>query len=618
MHRKTNIFWQENRPVVFTVVFVAIYALIGFRLFAMQVINRPNFLKKSEANRIRVEAIEPSRGGIFDHDGNLLVENRPSYTVFARPWTIKKNPATISLLSQYLEIPAKTLRERIGKRGWYSFSPIPVQHDIEFPVIAALEVRRVNFPGVEFGLEAKRAYPLPEAVHLLGYVGERSKNEDNQTQGRFGLVGKHGMEVIYEEWLGGKAGVRYVQVDVSGKTLGAAPNMPSIPAENGGDVYLNIDGDLQRLAYELMDGRVGAVVAIRPDDGGILTLLSLPDYDPSIFSGVMSQETWKDISTDPGHPLLNRALQGQYPPGSTFKMVNLAAGIEEGLVNDRTTYICNGGLQIGNRFFSCWRKGGHGVVDQKKSIKESCDVFYYNVGMDLGADRMADYARRFGFGSVTGVDFDVEKSGIAPDSKYLDIRYGKGQWTRGQEANISIGQGDVLVTPIQLAVFTAAIGTGYVVKPRIADRLVNKSTGETQYIHPSKSKLDISESTRLKLKENMRSVVNEAHGTAYWLRRWDMVFSGKTGTAQNPHGEDHALFVGFAPFDEPKIAVAVVVENGEHGSTAAAPIVCKMMEEYLLKIYPGPRPPRPRIVIKPVVTDSLSATPADSLESVNE
>ncbi len=565
----------------------------------MQVINRPDFLKMAATNRIRVEVIEPIRGRIFDRYGRLLVENRPSYTLYAHPWTIRKIPSTIDSLALVLELETDVVKNRIGIRGWNTFYPTALQRDLPFAKLAELEATRLEYPGIMFRNEAKRAYPYPETVHLLGYVSERAPDEIKKERGRFGLVGKKGVELVYENWLGGEAGVRYQQVDASGRITDFLADPQPVEAKPGWDLYLNIDASLQRYAYELMDGRDGAVVALDPRNGEVLVLLSLPDYDPSVFAGVLPADVWEELTTDPGHPLLNRAVQGLYPPGSTFKMAVLAAGIEDGFVDEKYQVTCPGGMQLGRRWFKCWKGGGHGTVRRLEANQQSCDVFFYNLGLTLDVEKMEKYCRIFGLGGKTGIDMDSELPGIIPSIHYLDNKYGKGKWTRGQLANIAIGQGDVLVTPVQLAVYTAAIGTGKIVKPRLANRLIDQVEGSQRKISSEVSSLKLSTETLQVLREGMRMAVNEPGGTAYWLRSAEVVMAGKTGTSQNPHGEDHGLFVGFAPFDRPLIAVAVVVEHGEHGSTSAGPVACRLMERYIYDLYPGPRPKR---VVVPVIT----------------
>ncbi len=585
----SNSWWIKRRIWIFTFICMVLLLVIEMRLFSMQVINCPDFLKKADANRIRADIIESTRGGIFDRQGRLLVENRPAYTLYAYPWIIRKNPETIDQLEELIHLDETQLKNRINRYGWYTFKPATILRDVDFNLLACLETVKSDLPGIEFGFAPKRSYPLPEAVHLLGYVGERSENSNDFNQSRFGLVGRHGLELVYEKYLGGEPGVRYVQVDSRGRQIGVLDDPAEVKPKRGWDLHLNIDGDLQRYAFELMNGRDGAVVAIDPRDGAVLVMLSLPDYDPTLFAGVLSRDEWESLMNDPGHPLLNRVVQGQYPPGSTYKMVVLAAGIENGIVNDGFEINCTGGMQLGNRFFRCWAEGGHGLVKWKTALQRSCDVFFYTVGQELDADKMAEYASIFGFGSATGIDFNVENSGIAPGTKYLDRKYGAGKWTAGQLMNISIGQGDVLVTPLQLACYAGAIATGRLVEPHIANRLVNRESGEEIHIEPKCKQLTIQKQTLKMLREGMRMVVNEPHGTAYPQRSAEVVIAGKTGTAQNPHGEDHGLFVAFAPFENPIIAIAVVVEHGGHGSSSAAPVACDLIDRFMYSVNPGPR-----------------------------
>ncbi len=573
--------WREHRGRIYTLGVVALFGIIEILLFSMQVVNRPDFLKLAATNRIRAELIEPIRGGIYDRHGRLLVENRPSYNLYAHPWTVNRNRGTIDALVTVLGVDRDLVTHKIGSRGWNTFNPATIQRDLPMGLLARLEAIRLDLPGIDFRLEAKRSYPHPHAVHLLGYVGERGPEVSERGRGRFSLVGKQGIEQIYEEWLGGKPGVRYFQVDASGRVTAQLSDPPTVAASPGWDLFLNVDVELQNYAYRLMDGRAGAVVAIDPEDGDVLVLLSQPDYDPALFAGVMPPEVWKELESDPGHPLINRAIQGLYPPGSTFKMVILAAALEDGVIDDDFRVTCNGGLQLGRRYFRCWREKGHGTLGWPGGLQQSCDVFFYTLGLKLGIERIETYACCFGFGACNGIDLDHEQAGLAPSARFLDRKYGKGKWTRGQLANLAIGQGDMLVTPLQLAIYTAAIATGNIVQARLADRMVNPVTGEIHRVSPSSRPVKLSSETLSKLREGLRLAVNEPGGTAYHQRRRDIVIAGKTGTAQNPHGEDHGLFVGYGSFEAPVIAVAVVVEHGEHGSSSAAPVACSIIERYI-------------------------------------
>jgi len=577
----TRGWWHEKRVVIFTGIVVVAFGLLDIRLFWLQVINRPNFTRMAASNRIRIETIEPLRGRILDRNGNLLVENRPSYTLYAQPWIIRKQQGSVMNLAGILQLEPDELRQRISRRGWFTFAPSVLQRDLSWDALAALEAQMIDFPGILFRLESKRRYLCPVAVHILGYIGERDIANPQSGGIRYNLVGKRGLEKTYEKYLGGEPGVKYLEVDANGRLIGEASGKPSIPSQPGWDLYLNIDAKLQEFACELMADRTGAIVAMDPRDGAVLVLVSEPDYDPSLFTGVMPQEVWDELTSDPAKPLLNRAIQGLYPPGSTFKMVDLCAGYSEGVIGENFGVHCPGGLQIGNRWFNCWKHGGHGGMGPIDGLQHSCDVFFYTVGLRLGIERMEKYARELGMGAETGIDLDGESDGVVAGKAYLDRKFGAGKWSKALAANIAIGQGDVLVTPIQLAVYTAALATGDVVSPRLANRFVHPVTGEEMSVEPDIRPVKIDRLILLKVREAMRRVVNEPGGTAFWLKNPEIVIAGKTGTSQNPHGKDHALFVAYAPFDDPTIVVAVVVEHGEHGSSTAAPIAFKLIERYL-------------------------------------
>lgn len=607
MRKPTFHWWHERRGQFFLTFLILICATLELKLFLMQVVQRPSFLKQAAANRLRADIIEPARGRIYDRVGSLLVDNRPIYTVYALPWTIKRNLYSVPLLASTLGLDSLTVVKRISQRGWHTFQPTPVLRDVPLATLARLEAVRLDLPGVNYQLESKRNYPLPQAVHFLGYLGE-APPDPNGGAPRYGLVGRRGLEKIYEEWLGGVPGVRYLEVDANGRIHGEVNDPPPVPATAGWDLILNIDADVQRFASEQLAGRWGAVVAIDPRTGGVITLLSEPDYDPDLFAGVMPHDVWQMLQDDPAHPLINRAIQGVYPPGSTYKMTTLTAGLESGVITDGWSVFCGGGLQVGNRRFACWQKRGHGGMDWSHGLQHSCDVFFYTVGLRLGAERLGKYITEYGFGQRSGIDLDGESKGVAPTEKYLNKRYGPGKWPKGLLANISIGQGEVSVTPLQLAVYTAAIASGWMAKPRLAAGVRNAITGETRSFDASMRPLNVSQSTIRKVREAMRMVVNEPGGTAYTQRRLDITMAGKTGTAQNPHGKDHGLFVGYAPFEDPVIAVAVVVEHGLHGATSAAPLGCDVMERYISNLYPGPHPARPGWVAPPPPPEPEPAT----------
>ena len=461
-----------------------------------------------------------------------------------------------------------------------------LKRDIEFEKLAAIEASMIFLPGINLIVESQRYYPNQTATHVIGYPGEISLNELTSYKGFRGgdIVGKKGIERSYNSLLFGQRGLMVIEVDAVGnKIRDVAGTKDNIPSVNGNDVYLTIDLDIQRMAEQLLEGYSGGVVALDPTNGDVLAMASAPAYDPGVFSGVLHPEDWNELINNPAKPLINRAIQGTYPPGSTIKMAILAGALEEGIITERDKILCPGYLMVGNRPFKCWNAGGHGKVNARQAIEQSCDVYFYTIGIEMGIDKMAEYLRLFGLGSAVGLDIEGEASGLITDSQYMNRRYGKGGWRRGHLSNISIGQGDVLTTPLQLAVLCCALANrGSYFKPHLFRGTINRDPDYWEGHLPEKIEIEgISEKTWDIVLEGMYNVVQGEHGTAKWLRDPNLKIAGKTGTAQNPHGEDHALFIGFAPYDNPKIVVSALVEHGEHGSSAAAPIVVKIIQKYL-------------------------------------
>lgn len=562
-----------------------LFAALLFRVGYLQLFERERYARLSEDNRVRVKEVDPVRGMIFDRMGRILVENRPGYSVVTAPQTLLEHPAVLKRLRELLgegdeDAWLSAAKKYLGRRP-----EIRLKRDLKFEQLARLEAKMLFLPGLELKVEAKRYYPYKAAPHILGYLGEISSDELETYVGLHpgDIVGKKGVEKSCNALMFGKRGYNVIEVDAAGNKIRDIPGIRNIPPTKGSDVYLTIDLELQQLAEELLSGGQGAIVAIDPNNGDILTIASNPGYDSETFSGVVSPENWEALVSDPCKPLLNRAIQGTYPPGSTIKMTVLAAALEEGVINMDSKIVCQGFLQIGRRPFKCWSEGGHGKIGPYEAIERSCDVFCYHMGLELGIERMAEYYRAFGFANPTGIDIEGEVSGLVPDSAYMNSRYGEKQWTRGHLLNIAIGQGDLLVTPLQLAVYCAAIANrGLVPTPHLHKGTVHRHPDYWESHQPKFRKIEaVSPENFEFIREGMYRVVQAKRGTAHWLMDPNIAVAGKTGTAQNPHGEDHAWFIGFAPYDQPAIAVCALVEHGEHGSTAAAPIVFKIIKRYL-------------------------------------
>jgi penicillin-binding protein 2 len=559
-------------------------------LVKLQLIDHSEFLEKSENNRIRVVPITPRRGVVYDREDRVIIDNRPSYTVSVVPAEEVKGK-TLSNLGQVIGLDTLEISKRIKKNIVSRYQPAPVKKDIPFDVVAILEEQNRIFPGVSYQMERVRQYPVELGCEAFtGYVGEVSEEQlgkNKMYNYRLGsMIGKEGLEKYYDNLLRGNEGTAYIEVSASGQILGPYEEREKIEAVPGSDLILTIDLDLQKTGEEAIDTFCcGAIVAIDPRSGEVLAMLSYPNYDANIFSSVIPESLWLDISSDTTHPMLNRPINGLYPPGSTTKLLTVGAGLEEGIINENTTFKpCLGGMQFGNRYFRCWNPGGHGHLTAVHAIEQSCDVYMYQLGLKLGVDVMSRYFDLCGFGHPTGIDLPNEYAGLNPNSEYYDKRYGVNKWTQALALNNAIGQGEILVTPLQLAQFYCGLANnGVVYRPHIV-RKISKSSGEQISVSPVMSfKLPFSDRTLEILKEGLRLVVEGEKGTARSLRNKYYAVGGKTGTAQNPHGEDHSWFVGIAPLDNPEIVVCAIVENAGHGSEVAAPLVGKVIRTYMEK-----------------------------------
>ena len=565
---------------VFIILFLGMLVRIGY----LQLYLGKRYLQQSENNRLRVVEEDPVRGFIYDRKGRLIVENIPSYTIVGTPQNILKNYESLAKLRSIFNESDENGWE-ISARKYYSRPEIRLKRDIEFASLAAVEANQLILPGIEVKVESKRHYPYKTATHIIGFLGEINSDELVSYKGfqPGDIVGKKGMEKTCNSLLFGKKGYRVIEVDASGNRLADAYRMKNVEPRNGSDIYLTIDLELQELAEDMLAGWQGAVVAIDPANGDILVMASSPDYNPEYFAGVLKPEVWNTLVSDPAKPLLNRCIQGTYPPASTTKMAVLAAALEEKVVTAKETIVCPGFKQLGNRTFRCWNEGGHGAVNGHEAIERSCDVYFYELSLRLGIDKMAEYYRKFGLGSTTGIDVEGELPGLIPDSSYMNKRYGESDWTTGHLLNISIGQGDVLVTPLQMVVYCAGLANrGRIPVPHLFKSVLYHNPDKWEGYNPRFNQIDgISDKTYEVLLRGMLDVIQKEQGTAHWLIDPEIQIAGKTGTAQNPHGEDHAWFVGYGPFDNPRIAVCALVEHGEHGTTVAAPIVVKLIKQYL-------------------------------------
>lgn len=574
------------RPVLFLGFAGVIFLLLFLRLASLQIINGVEFRDRSDNNRIRLIEVAAPRGIIRDMHGRLLVTNTPSYSCYGVPNELWRDSEGTALLGSILEYPPSRLRSEILEPIRRSFQPVRLNRDLSFGKLSAFEEERDRIPGAFLEIEPKRFHPNSLCAHVIGYIGEISETELTEYPERKegDLVGKRGLEKLYDAQLRGKKGKRFSIVNVHGQEIEASSQFEEIAPTPGNDLWLTIDRGAQMLAESLLTDKIGSIVVIDIANGGIRACASSPTYDPDVFSGALDASDWQMLLTDERKPMLNRSIQTMYPPGSVIKMAILTEGLMSGVIDENWTAHCPGIFYVGDHPFRCWKKGGHGTVNCIRAIEASCDVFFYKVGMKLGVDGIFRALDRFHLGRKTGVDLTSEAAGLIPSTEYYDRRYGKNGWTKGYIPSITIGQGEVLVTPLQLCAYAAALGDGkFWRQPYIVEKIQNPTTGVI--ILPERAEpieLNIPENILKIVREGMRLVVWGDFGTARAQRSKIAPIAGKTGTAQNPHGDDHAWFIGIAPEASPRYAACALVEFGEHGSSMAAPLVRQMLE-YMIK-----------------------------------
>ena len=577
---------------------VALVAIVFvIKLWYLQIVKGSEYRIKSENNRIRTETVSPPRGIIYDRNGKILVENRAAFNLAVVPEDVEDMKSTLVVLSNLSGIPYEELEKNLKERKKTPFEPVVLAEDIDWKTLAKIKSEIYSLPGVIVQVEPKRHYRFPGlASHLIGYIGEVNEHElqNVKYKGKYCIgdcIGKVGIEKVYEHFLVGEPGSREVEVNAKGRKLRVLGERLPLP---GKSVFLTIDSDLQETAEKCLEGKVGAIVAIDPRNGDVLALASSPNYDENMFVRRLSRDEWNSIQTDPKKPLQNRATASMYPPGSTYKVVVAAAGLQEHVINTETNVFCPGFMKLGRRTYRCWKRGGHGNVQLYRALVESCDVYFYQLGMKLGVDRIAKYAKEFGLGQKTGIDLDRELPGLIPTAAWKKRRFGV-PWQKGETLSIAIGQGFDLVTPLQMTLAYAAIANGGTLwKPHLVRRIEDTESHETVELNPQKRwKLSISKRNLLFIKKALEGVVNDPHGTGKIAKLSDIKVAGKTGTAQVVSAaraikkgankdmfKDHAWFICFAPVDDPQIVVGVLVEHGGHGSSGAAPLARAMLEKY--------------------------------------
>jgi penicillin-binding protein 2 len=583
------------------------FFLILLTLWYIQVIKGGEYRRLSSNNCIRLRETPAARGMILDRKGRILAHNRPSFEVYLVPEDLNVNPEVLVDVGQMLNMDQEEVKGRLNsQRKRAPFRPVKIKSDIEWNELALLETSRVHLPGLFVDVRPRRSYDYGQlASHLIGYLGEIDEDELRQsgsTSYRMGdLVGKYGVEYCWESDLKGVDGGRQIEVDAVGREI---KHLRSVEPFPGNNLILTIDLDVQKVAEEAFRDKNGALIAMDPKCGRILAMVSKPSFDPDVFAGSISPDEWKSLIENPHSPLQNKGIQGQYPPGSVFKIITAIAGLETGLINPNTKLTCRGIYPYGNRNFRCWREEGHGTIDLHRAIVESCDIYFYQVGLKVGVDEIARYASEFGLGRPTGISLPHEKSGIVPSTLWKKKRLGV-PWYSGETLSLAVGQGYISATPLQILELISAIANGgKLYLPQVVERVEDVYRNTLREYPPVEvGKVNISEKTLHFIQEALMGVVHDPRGTGWACALKDVKVAGKTGTAQViriPQDfkkedierlplkyKDHAWFVAYAPFEDPIISMVVLVEHGGSGGAAAAPIARKVIEKYL-SLEPAP------------------------------
>lgn len=595
-----------HRLIIAWLFMIIALLLIVVRLFFLQVISHERYTTLSESNRLKILPLPPTRGLIYDRNGVLLAENRVSYSLEIIPEQVNDLEMTLTALSEIIAIDETDIanfKKQIRQKR--RFDTVPLRFRLTEDEVAHFSVQRHRFPGIHIVSNLSRFYPLGSSgAHMIGYVGRINEQEleviDKSNYSGSNYIGKTGVENFYEQDLHGKVGFQQVETNVQGRVLRVLERTPPIPGKN---LYLNIDMALQSFTEDLIKEERAAIVAIEPASGGVLALVSMPYYDPNLFVNGIDSKTYQSLRDSPDRPLFNRAIRGQYPPGSTVKAFVGLAGLEYGVRTEQNRTWCRGWFSLKGQShrYRDWKKSGHGSMDFHGAVEQSCDVYFYALANDLGIDRLHAFMSRFGFGKKTGIDITGELAGLMPSREWKRQAREK-PWYAGETLIAGIGQGFTLATPLQLAVATATLSSrGKFRQPRVVFTIEDTSTDEMTVV-PFTQHAGVT----LKYEQyweaaisSMEAVVHGRRGTARRVgSRSPYRFAGKTGTAQvigikqderynakklAKKFHDHALFIAFAPLENPQIAIAVIVENGGGGSSTAAPIARKVLDFYLLQ-----------------------------------
>ena len=592
---------------IFAILVVVSFLCLWMRIWYLQILKWQYLTGLSENNRVRMVTLPANRGMIKDRNGETLVSIRPAFNLYLTPEDARDLDSSLDKLSQRISFDREKLKKKMAQTK--SFQEVLIKGDIPREEVAFVEENNMSLPGIRIRAEPLRNYVFNNlASHTLGYLGEISKaslerlKDPAYRQGDF--VGKNGLENIYESLLRGKKGYKEVEVDVSGREL---KTLRKLPPESGNNLILTLDVKIQEELEKLMTETAeqnmnGSVVVMKVQTGEIIAITSKPSFDPNKFAAGISPKNWRDLVTDEWHPLQNRSIHGQYPPGSTYKIVTAIAGLGEGVIKPDTSIFCPGHFKLGRGRYRCWKKSGHGFMNLHDALVQSCDVYFYTIGHRLGIDTIAKYAKRFGLGRSTRLGLSQEKKGLVPTTQWKLLNK-KEPWQLGETISASIGQGFNLVTPIQQVIMMAAVANrGILLKPYLVKRIEGPEGQLRQEFFPEIiGQIGVDPDHLEQVRMALQDVVNGTRGTGKKSRLKNIIVSGKTGTAQVVRmksneelekGEaipvkyrDHAWFVAFAPYEKPVIAVAIIVEHGGHGGATAGPIAGKIFEKYF-NLYP--------------------------------
>lgn len=587
----------QSRLTVLQGAIAAVLALLAAFFWHLQVVRGKYFKELAENNRSRSVAIAAPRGPLLDRKGRILVENRASFNIVIAPEHLEDVDLTVTRLARVLRMGEAQIRENLARRREDPYRPVVVKEDAPAEDVAALEARRLELPDVSVDVVPLRSYPLAAAAaHSLGRVGEVTERQLRlpEFSGLLpgDLVGQAGLELQYNRSLMGRDGERRLIVNSRGREVAELTRDPPRP---GPSLTLTIDQDLQSAMERAFHGRSGSGVALDPETGEILAMTSTPAYDPNRFSAGIERALWTELTTDPETPLMNRVIQGQYAPGSVFKIVMAAAGLEEGVITPDTAVFCPGHLSIYGNLFRCNKPAGHGVVTLRQALAQSCNVYFYQLGVRLEINRIAKWAKLFGLGAPAGIDLPHEATGLVPSPEWK-LRTQRVPWYAGETVSVAIGQGQLSVTPLQLARVAAVIANGgRLLRPHLV-----RAIGGQNVPYEAPSLVGLKPSTIAAIRAGMEGVV-QPHGTGWRAQVAQIDVAGKTGSAQvvaksrlASHPDmvsmlPHGWFVAFAPVDHPRIALAILVEHGGSGGEAAAPVAREILEQFFYGSN-GPRP----------------------------